>query len=460
MGKELIKKLRSIKSQDGLINPDRVWVAQNRVKLLENVRQSAMQMQAEAQPEKITAKFAENISEGLNVFFSRRVLSLAHTSMTVFLIGALTVGSWIASVSASYDSLPGQIMYSVKMANEGTELLVANMIGSEKDKVSTILKHASHRVDEYQRSESEEQATQAIASLKKKIESSSVSLIEAEKESPKSAVEVAKVIEEKTEEILVALSNEESVTGTKLALQNDMVNVEGIIQDAGIKAVEMIVKKVEQKEVGEDVITTEELKQTIAKRLDQLVSDVSRIEEKNNVSSSTINIVKMETASSTEAIASLTILNSATSTPITASSTIAVENPTKKVTEASQKVDEATKKVEETNQKVEETKVTVTGLIEQNNLSGALEKLKELSGAKIETKAVVTEALNAVNQVVQDAKDVKDAITPLSAPENVIISPSSTLNALVPLLPAPSSTIITPATTSSSTVEIKIEKTN
>lgn len=417
MSRDLIKKLKSVKMRDGLINPDRVWVLENREKLLHNARESAIQMQAEAQPEKSPVKFVEHFGEGLNIFFSRRVLSFARAGLTVFLVGAVAVGSWIASVSASYDSLPGEIMYSVKMASESTELLVANMLGSEKDQVSTILKHASNRVDEYQRSESEEQATKAIESLKKKIESSSKSLDEAAKKSPETAVVVARVIEEKTEEILVSLSEEESVVGTKL--QNDVVNVEGLIQDASIKAMEMIVKKVEQKEVGNDVITTDEVKKTITKRIDQLVSDVSKIEETNNVSSSTINIVKLETASSTELIVNVVLLNSVTSTAATST-----------MEAASQKVDEATKKVAETNQKVEEGKMTMIDLIEQNNLSGALSKLKELGGVTTETKLVVTEASNAVNQAAQDAKDVKDAIP---VPENVIISPSSTSRLIVPL---------------------------
>lgn len=451
MSRELIEKLKSIKTQKGLINPDRVWVAENRAKLLANVRQSAIQQQAESQPEKTPVKLLENFSAGLHIFFPQRVLSFARAGLSVFLVGTVAVGSWIASVSASYDSLPGEIMYSVKMANESTELLVANMLGSEKDQVSTILKHASHRVDEYQRSTSEEQAVQAIESLKKKIESSSKSLEDAEKKSPETAVVVAKVIEEKTDEILVALSNEESVAGTKLALQDDVTNVEGLIQDAGIKAVEMIVKKVEQKEVGEDVISTEEVKKTIAKKLDHLVSDVSRIEETNNNSSSTINIVKMETASSTELIMSAVVPEiTVSSTAVT--STPAVADPVNKVAEASLKVDEAAKKVEETSLKAEETKTAVTGLMEQNDLSGALEKLKELSGVKIETKAAVTEASNAVNQVVQVAKEVA---TPPTVPEITIISPSSTSNVLAPPITASSSISAGPVLASSTTVEIK-----
>ena len=446
MSKELIKKLRSVKMQGGLVNPDRVWVAENRAKLLINARESAMQMQAEAQPEKSPVKFVEHFRTGLNIFFSRRVLSFARAGLTVFLVGAVAVGSWIASVSASFDSLPGEIMYNVKMANESTEMIVTNMIGSEKDQVSMILKHASNRVDEYQRSGSDEQATKSIESLKKKIESSSKSLEEAEKKSPTTAIEVARVIEEKTEEILVALSKEESVSGTKLSLQNDVTNVEGLIHDAGIKAVEMIVKKVEQKEVGEDVITTDEVKKTIAKRLDQLVSDVSKIQETNNTSSSTINTVKLETASSTELIVGAALLSNVTSTAVVATSTMI---------EASQKVDEATKKVAETNQKVEAGKAVMEGLIEQNNLSGALSKLKELGGVKTETQAIVTNASNAVNQVVQDAKDVKEALAPVLVPEIVNISPSSTLNALVVQLPAVSSTMAAPILTSSTAVEIK-----
>ena len=93
MSKELIKKLKNIKMKDGLVNPDRVWVVQNRAKLLANTRQSAMQMQAEAQPEKTAVKIVAHFSEVLDIFFSRRVLSFARSSLTVFLVGAVAVSS-------------------------------------------------------------------------------------------------------------------------------------------------------------------------------------------------------------------------------------------------------------------------------------------------------------------------------------------------------------------------------
>jgi hypothetical protein len=206
MSRELVKKLKKMKSQDGRINPDRAWVMRNREQLLSSIRQSSVDKQSVAQAQKFLSKFANQFSEGLHIFVSNKVLSFARASMTVVLVIVVAVGGWTASVSASYNSLPGEVLYNVKMAVEKAELIVAGVVGSEEDEVSTIFKHASTRVDEYQRSESPEQAGQAIDLLKKKIESSSESLAKVEENSPITAVAVAKVIEEKTEEILVSLA--------------------------------------------------------------------------------------------------------------------------------------------------------------------------------------------------------------------------------------------------------------
>ena len=200
MNRELIKNLKNLKN-DGRLNPDRAWLARNREEVLDCVRRQSENQKA-ARP-----NFLEVLSEGLHVFVSGRVLGLARTGLTVFLIGILAVGGWIASVSASYSSLPGEILYGVKIAAEKTELIMASVIGSKEDEVTTILKHASTRVDEYQRSKSAEQSSEAIESLKKKIESTQESLDDASQSTSKTAVAVARVVEKKTGEPILIIQD-------------------------------------------------------------------------------------------------------------------------------------------------------------------------------------------------------------------------------------------------------------
>ena len=448
MSRELIKKLKAVKSQNGRINPDRAWVMRNREVMLDSIRQSAIELQSTAQPQKNVFDFTKRVSQCLHIFVSKKVLSFARAGMTLMLVVGVTVSSWIAGVSASSDSLPGEIMYNVKMATETTELMVSNMIGSKEDQVTTILKHASIRVNEYERSTSSDQATQAIKLLQEKIESSSETLNKVEKESPEIAIAVAQVIEMKTDEILTSLADtsddnkkDEFTAGTSVIpaaqLEKELNQAHDLIQQAGIKAVEMIVQKVENNEVSESIISKEEVKEKIAKKLDQIVSDVSKLD---------VEIIKTSQimASSTELFAQTDAATSSTlvitvSNNITVSSTVSTTAQLAN-TDAIVKVEEANKKVEETNKIVETTKIEVQTFIDQNNLTAALEKLKELGGVKNETKEVVQSASSAVKEVatVEEPKPIE---IPLATPQSVVSSTSA-----LPVTPA-SSTAQTVSTT-------------
>jgi len=438
MSRKLVKQLKNIKNENGRLNPDRSWVAQTRVKLIEDIKCNITN--TEVNEEMVKTSVFDTISEGLHVFVSGRVLSMARSSLTILLVGAVAVSGWIASVSASYDSLPGEALYGVKMAAESTELLVASVIGSDEDEVTTILKHASSRVDEYQRSESTEQATVAIKSLKEKIESTQDSMDKVNGKSPEKVVAVAKVVEKKTSEILDSLTEPKEKERTielkdiapevtKVQLKKDVVEVEALIQNAGIKAVGVLVENVNKEDVKESVITKKEVTDTINRRLDKLTEGVLKLDvtvvETSEKASSTIAIIKTttttkniigiegavgETASSTE-------MNSKQSTTSSTQDIVikAVETE-KKVIDAEQKVVVAEQKIGEANKIAETTKADVKILIEQDNFTAALQKIIELDTIKTETKVVVDEASIAVNivekVVVQDAKDlvVQEAI--------------------------------------------------
>lgn len=397
MSKKFIAQLKSIKNENGRLNPDRSWVLKNRVKLIEEIKSSAKIENAIAETK---LNFVDKINDGLHIFVSNRVLSFARSSLAILLVGTVAVSGWIASVSASVNSLPGDALYGVKLAAEKTELIVATVIGSGEDEVTTILKHASSRVDEYQRSESTEQASEAIKSLKKKIESTQESLDQLNSKSPVEAVAVAKVVEKKTEEILDSLAenktNEkpsqtvESTESNKVQLNKEVSEAEVLIQKAGIKAVEVLIEKVESDQVGTDVLSKEDVKETINRKLDKVAEGVSKLDVQvvatSEKASSTIAYIASGSATGT--------INAVIGT--NASSTPAVVN---QIGETEKKVIEVEQKMSEVNKKVEDTKVEVKNLIEQNNLTAALDKIVELNQVKVETKVEVVETTKVVAEV-------------------------------------------------------------
>jgi len=460
MSRKLIKQLRGIKNENGRLNPDRSWVAQNRAKLLQGINCS---LRINAAEEESKPSVFDSINEGLHIFVSGRALAMARSSLTIFLVGAVTVSSWIASVSASNDSLPGDKMYGVKMAVEKTELLVASVIGSDEDEVTTILKHASTRVDEYQRSESTEQASEAIKSLKEKIASTQESLNEVSEKSPEEAVAVAKVVEKRTEEILDSLSDKMSAEKSSVIvsesevdnvqLKKEVVEAEDLIQKTGISAVEVLIEKVENEEVGSEVISKEEVKNTINRKLDKLAEGVSRLDaevvETSGIASTTIAIIK--TASTTKYLVEPMKDGEENPDPNADTSASSTSLISAQIGQTEQKVVEAEQKVVEANRIVEETKVEIKNLIDQNNLTGALDKIKELDGVKSETSVMVVEA----NKVVAE---VQKALTTEVKPTTTILPTpiaSTTTNVVLPVLNTSTTVQTTPVigNTTSSTIK-------
>jgi len=319
----------------------------------------------------------------------------------------LAVSGWIASVSAAQDSLPGDALYGIKLAAEKTEVIVAGVLGSAESQAATSLKHAAVKVTEIHNAKSVKQAAVSIQSLKEKIESTNETLKQAETKSPGKAVAVAKMVEKKTEEILSALSDVKNTDVTAInreasatppALTKEVAVVEKLIEQTSVKAVAVLVdNKTDAGVVAADV------KQTIERKVDRLVSDLVKLDTEVGVANTQLAVsttaIGVPVASvgatvSTTGLAAL-VANSSSSTP--------TDSAILKVHAAGEVVDQATKIGEA-------TAAEVKTLIEQNDLKTAIKKVQELGDVKQQAKEVVSEAKVAVQEVVKD----KDAVKPVS----------------------------------------------
>ena len=350
-----------------------------------------------------------------SIFVPRQLVAAARMTLTFVLIGSVAVSGWIASVSASQNSLPGEALYGVKLAAEKTELIVATVISEEKT-AATNLKHAAAKVEEYQNAKSRTQASQSIQSLKQKIESTNKSLTKIETKSSAEAVAVAKVVEEKTEQILNALGEKKGLSvGPEVVsagqeretsvtqLTNEVAAVENLIEATGVKAVGVLVEQQQG-----------ETKEKIERKLDRLASDLVKLDSEIGVTSqmvaaSTTVAATVTTGASTASTSGHidgTAAMSAGSTTVsvvgsvqmigtpTTSSAASVAEVKEAVQAAGQKVDEAAKKGGET---IEAAKT----LIEQNDLKGALKKVQELGEVKQRAQAVVSEVKQVVSESVK-----------------------------------------------------------
>jgi hypothetical protein len=219
------------------------------------------------------------------------------------------------------------------------------------------------------------------------------------------------------EEILTALNRE---------LEEKVVEVEGMIQDAGIKAVEVLIEKVENEEVGEDVLTKEEVEETINRKLDMVVLGVAELDVEIGETSE-LMVTSTDLSFDNIIEEDGVIIETNVRVGEDGVAEVIVEEPS-----AAEKVEVAEQKVEETNKKAEEIIVEVESFIEQDNLSAALEKVKELGMVENETKVIVTEASDAVNEVVETNVRVgEDGTIEVVAEETVQSSSSTVVDAVV-----------------------------
>lgn len=237
--KELIQSLKQLKNQESAGKPSADFVAKNREILLMQIKNST------APAEKpFSAVYFWRLTESLmpeNIF--RFVVRPVALSLLVF---GVAFGSWAATVSASYDSLPGDTLYSLKMVAEKAQLSFT----SGDNKVSLQAEFAGRRLEEIakiaERPEMEnkdERTIQAVANFSQHIKAVK-STLENINEQSGTAATVAQMVDRKTAEFADAL--DKAKTDATEGVKNEMDKASNLVTDTGIKAIEVMIKQSEQ----------------------------------------------------------------------------------------------------------------------------------------------------------------------------------------------------------------------
>jgi|GEM_PF-1983560 hypothetical protein len=291
--KEFIRKLKLLKYLRVGGEPSRDFVARNREILMMQVKNAFNAEHREASRFGLAElrQFASTlVPVNLNRYVFRQVL-VGCLALSVVMSG------WVASVSASANSIPGDTLYSLKIATERARLALV----SDKDNRAKLqvefagrrLKEVS-KIAENQMPEKEKRAQMAILNFKNQMNSVSASLEEVKiSESPVKVAEVAKIIDRKSSEYHDVLVK----TETSLPeAQTQVVEAKQIVNDAGIRAVQAIMEKqLENKTIVSDQEITEKVQEKL-KTAEAAVADISlKIDEtagQNMAATGTVNSVK------------------------------------------------------------------------------------------------------------------------------------------------------------------------
>ena len=158
----------------------------------------------------------------------------------------LVFSGWVTTVDASKDSVPGDMLYPVKLAAERIQLTIA----PNEKKTRLRVAFAGRRLREAttlstdDNAQNNAQVRETVAEFKREMESVSDDLKELEKSNPEEAAQIAAEIDEKTQEYqeIIDESSEDSDEDTK----QDVASAEETVQESAATATETLVQNYEQ----------------------------------------------------------------------------------------------------------------------------------------------------------------------------------------------------------------------
>lgn len=294
---ELKNQIKSLHTLQGVGSPRADWLKGNREVLLMQIKNTLAPAKAEAP----VFQFSQ-VWNFLNVFMPRQAVSYVMKPMAVMiLIISLVTGGWVTTVSASYDSLPGDAMYSVKLATENVQTTLA----SKPQETKLRAEFAGRRAEEVKKivksnlskKEKKIKVEEAVTHLKKDLEQVKGNLDAMKNSAPQpssvsanQAVEVAKVVEQKTteiqksleqtkEDLKVDVKTEQTPLAGTLSVQEQVKQATATTVETGVKAVEVMVEKHQADGAS---MPAQEVKDAVDSKLKALEVKVNQVETQIN----------------------------------------------------------------------------------------------------------------------------------------------------------------------------------
>lgn len=426
MSKKLRLQLKELHRLSDSINADELWVKENKTKLFAQIANTVRS------EEKQSTFSLANIEQLVSIFIPKSLAVMARPVLVVMLALGATIGGWVAGVSASQNSLPGDALYGVKLATEKTQVTVAVMTGDKGAETQLHLKFAGRRSQEVKKvmendhPDAPQRAEEAIVQLKKSIESAKQSVVE-EKDVVQ-AVVLAKDVSKKTTEINKELTEAAAVAKVESSITKEVTETKEIVTATSLDTIKIVAEKTAQAD--------EKTADALQKQVTEIV--VEKISTLTQDKQSSVNALKTLTDIPVPLVGSSTLPNTSSTSPSfssttqahTATSTAAFRETVKDIVE---KVDKSGILVDKM---IGDAKV----LVEQKNLVEAIEKAKEATKVNNETTRAVTEAAETVKKILTDPSPVSSGAPSAPTAET---RPGDTVTSSSRTTPVPTSTTIT-----------------
>jgi hypothetical protein len=420
VNKTLRGQFNALREADGHINPRSVWVAKARTELLASIAQAEQVSTAKTPERSLSSVFSSIVPT--NMFSHARPV---FASLLVFL---LATSGWMTSASAS-ESLPGDALWKVKLAGEKTQVVLANMTGNDTKHVELQLKFAARRAEEiktitdtdtFDKAEKVKRTEEGLVKLQENISSvgEAVNNASASDEQKQDISKKAKAVNDTTNQISETLKEVANIVQDD-STQNDsftksVVAIKQTVDDVGLDVVRVAVEGATSD--AERAVATQLVEEKIVSVLSEADGTLDKSEEVKTligqVNTQTevshalgaLQIAPPSTTASTTAPALTTSTTDVTTSSVSATTPGAVA-PTTPPT-AKDVITSILGQVDRTSQVVQESIVTIKALIDAGDVTGALEKAKQLKKLTNDSAQKTNEIQKVVERVVSDQKTI------------------------------------------------------
>ena len=452
MSRELKRQLNQLKHSE--VKPSAEWVAKNRSLLLSQIKNTVSKKQRVPMSVRMEAVFS--------ILMPETIVSGSVRFVAIALIAALVAPSlYYGTAMASSEALPGDNLYGAKRYAEKIQVAVVGLLGDTTSETKLHVELAKKRAEETSKIISDPAKISNVASTVADLKSEMTTVSDKlEQNSQGLSADTAKDIKQNTDQIKQVLESAKNdlitVSPADDKTLTEVKNTKDLVQDVAVKAVEVLVTKHLE---GDTSVTKDEVKATIDSTVKSVVGDVATSKE---------NIAGVQTVLQT-AKTDVATLTTEMKDPNTASTTKEI---TEKIATVYDKANQAVQVTDTISAETTRKAAEVEKLLGNDNLTQAVDRLKELSQASKDVEVIsdktITQAqpLIPIVQVVKDVLssgvtssiDIVSSMDIISSSMEMLTTTSivvtSTINTTslktlpLPKLPAPSSTAPTSSPTS------------
>lgn len=256
--------VRLARDAERRIRPDGAWVARTRNQLLKEIRRDA----AARRPVPVQDRFKGFVF----AFVPRSFVDFVRGPvMAVLSVFGVALGGSLASVSAAERSIPGDLLYPVKLAAEQARLLLEKEPPDQLKLKAEFVERRGEEIKQLAKTNTPQKSQrlkEAAGLLKQDLDAVKTQLhtVAAESSAPK-AVEVAKDIDAKSGRLAQTLKEVKEVVPEDV--KANVGEVQSAAMNAGVKAVQVLIEKHDDPAV-QNLVSNDDLKRAVSEHVQGL----------------------------------------------------------------------------------------------------------------------------------------------------------------------------------------------